>query len=64
MTDNTEGKRVWPGMDLTIPLPPDTLAFCDPDVREVFEGCTYFTHEPLLAQLIKELRKLHAVMAA
>lgn len=40
---------------------PDTLQFCDEDIQAIFEsGTSYFTFEPLLAQLIKELRLLRS----
>lgn len=41
----------------------DTLDFCDEDIQVMFKDLdgsvvTYFTFEPLMAQLIKELRLL------
>ena len=38
---------------------PDYMEFVDPDIRQMFEDKQYFSYEPLLAQLIKELRKLN-----
>lgn len=34
------------------------LAMCDPDISEKFEN-HYYTIEPLLMQIIRELRKVH-----
>lgn len=39
--------------------------FVDPDIAAMFEGNkTYFSWEPLVAQLVKELRDLRMVRAA
>lgn len=36
--------------------PPYYLDFVDEDIRELFVGCRYYAFEPLVAQLVKELR--------
>ncbi len=55
-----DGQRVE--IDAATFTHPDTLSFCDEDIQAMFRVngsiTTHFTFEPLLAQLIKELRLL------
>ena len=38
---------------------PDYLSFVDEDIRQMFEARSYLQSDILMAQLIKELRKLN-----
>lgn len=45
----------------------DTLGFCDEDIQAIFKPvdgsvATHFTFEPLIAQLVKELRLLRELL--
>lgn len=48
---------------VSIPKPPDYMDFVDSDIRVMFDGRGgYLSHEPLLAQLIKEIRLMREVL--
>ena len=45
------------------PKHPDYLVFVDPDIAEIFKGKdSYYQSDILMAQIIKELRKVNAVL--
>lgn len=44
------------------PKHPDYIVFVDPDIAEIFKGKdSYYQSDILMAQIIKELRKLNGV---
>ena len=43
----------------TMPEQPDYMSFVDEDIRQMFEGKSCLHSDILMAQLIKELRKLN-----
>lgn len=45
----------------SFPPHPDYLSFVDDDIRAMFGGTSFFSSDVLMAQLIKELRKLNEV---
>lgn len=52
-------------MSVQIPLTPDYTEFVDADIRALFENRgAYFSHEPLMAQLIKEFRLLRVALTS
>ena len=43
-------------------LPPDELLLCDEEIRNFFEGKTYFTGTAIMAQLAKNVKELNETL--